>query len=181
MSDEARAALGVSLETFGDLSGIVFNDRTGEIIGAHQRLERLRVAGAIEVVREGVEGYVIHPKTGERFRVRFVDWDVTKQRMANLVANNPNIGGDFTEGALAQLKELEDVEGFADLQLDALEKELEEAVEEPQSSRERAGLEDFDLTLRPRRHGSWWQPVVTFCQKSKRPCENSKTTKPASR
>jgi len=124
MSAAARAGLGVSLEAFGDLSGIVFNDRTGQIVGAHQRLERLRAAGAVEVVRTGADGYVLHPKTGERFRVRFVDWDEDKQRMANLVANNPHIGGDFTEDALAQLKELEDVEGFAELELGALEKEL---------------------------------------------------------
>jgi hypothetical protein len=75
-------------------------------------------------VRTGSEGYVVHPKTGERFRVRFVDWDEQKQRMANLVANNPHIAGDFTEDAVAQLKELEDVEGFAELELDALENEL---------------------------------------------------------
>lgn len=124
MTDEARAGLGVSLEEFGDLSGIVFNDRTGQIVGAHQRLERLRAAGAIEVVRDGSEGYVLHPKTGERFHVRFVDWDETKQRMANLVANNPHIAGDFTEDAVAQLKELEDVEGFAELELGALEADL---------------------------------------------------------
>lgn len=128
MTDEARAGLGVSLETFGEL-GMVFNDRTGQWVSGHQRLERLQAAGAVEVVRTGSEGYIVHPKTGERFRVRFVDWDETKQRMANLVANNPHIAGDFTEDAVAQLKELEDVEGFAELELDALEAELAELSE----------------------------------------------------
>lgn len=127
MTDEARAGLGVSMETFGEL-GMVFNDRTGQMVSGHQRLERLRAAGAIEVVRTGSEGYVVHPKTGERFRVRFVDWDEQKQRMANLVANNQHIAGDFTEDAAAQLKELEDVEGFAELELGALEKELGDAM-----------------------------------------------------
>lgn len=132
MDDEARAGLGVSMETFGEL-GMVFNDRTGQMVSGHQRLERLRAAGAVDVVRTGAEGYIVHPKTGERFRVRFVDWDETKQRMANLVANNPHISGDFTEDALSQLKELEDVEGFAELELGALEKELDglEAIEVP--------------------------------------------------
>ena len=123
MTDEARAGLGVSMETFGEL-GMVFNDRTGQMVSGHQRLERLRAAGATEVVRTGSEGYVLHPKTGERFRVRFVDWTEEKQRMANLVANNPHIAGDFTEDAVAQLKELEDVEGFAELELGALEKDI---------------------------------------------------------
>jgi hypothetical protein len=127
MSDEARAGLGVSLETFGEL-GMVFNDRTGQWVSGHQRYERLVSAGAVECMRTGSEGYIEHPKTGERFRVRFVDWDEAKQRMANLVANNPKISGDFTAAALAQLKELEDEDGFGDLGLDALEKELEDGL-----------------------------------------------------
>ena len=127
MSDAARAGLGVSLEAFGEL-GMVFNDRTGQWVSGHQRVERLLAAGAVECVRTGAEGYIEHPKTGERFRVRFVDWDATKQRMANLAANNDRIVGAFTADALAQLKELEDVEGFAELELGALEKELSESV-----------------------------------------------------
>jgi hypothetical protein len=123
ISDAARAALGISLETFGEL-GMVFNDRTGQWVSGHQRYERLLAAGASECVRTGAEGYIEHPKTRERFRVRFVDWDETKQRMANLVANNPKISGEFTENALAQLKELEDEAGFELLALDELEKEL---------------------------------------------------------
>ena len=79
---------------------MVFNDRTGQWVSGHQRLERLCAAGAVECVRNGAEGYIEHPKTGERFHVRFVDWDETKQRMANLVANNPAIGGDFTADAV---------------------------------------------------------------------------------
>jgi hypothetical protein len=111
------------MEEFGEL-GMVFNDRTGQWVSGHQRYERLLAAGAAECVRTGAEGYIEHPKTGARFRVRFVDWDETKQRMANLVANNPKISGEFTEDALTQLKELEDEAGFELLALDELEKEL---------------------------------------------------------
>jgi hypothetical protein len=150
MSDAARAGLGVSLETFGEL-GMVFNDRTGQWVSGHQRLERLQAAGAVECVRAGDDGYIEHPKTGERFRVRFVDWDATKQRMANLVANNPKISGDFTDAALAQLKELEGEDGFSDLGLDALEKDLAEVEEKPDVARKRAELEDFDLAPTPKK------------------------------
>jgi hypothetical protein len=48
--------------------------------------------------------------------------------MANLVANNPKISGEFTEDALAQLKELEDEAAFELLALDELEKELGEST-----------------------------------------------------
>lgn len=128
ISDTARAGLSVSLETFGPLD-IVFNQTTKQLISGHQRIAALKEAGATEFVRDGDWFYVEHPKTHERFPIRMVAWDEQKQRMANLVANNPHIGGDFTEDALAQLKELEDVEGFAELELGALEKELEELAE----------------------------------------------------
>jgi hypothetical protein len=142
MSEEARTGLGVSMETFGEL-GMVFNDRTGQWVSGHQRLERLRAAGAVECVRNGADGYIEHPKTGERFRVRFVDWDETKQRMANLTANNPRISGSYTDAALAQLKELEGEDGFGDMGLETLEKDLAEAETAEHGP---PSLEDFDVT-----------------------------------
>src|SRR5450631_1105848 len=102
LSDEARAGLAVSLETFGPLD-ITFNDETSEIVSGHQRLQSLKDAGATEVVRQGDLGFVVHPKTGERFPVRFVRWDPVKQRMANLAANSPHLQGEFSEAAIDQL------------------------------------------------------------------------------
>ncbi len=116
MDDGARSGLAVSLETFGPLD-IVFNDETGELVSGHQRIAALKASGAVEFVRQGEAGYVEHPKTGERFPVRFVRWDATKQRMANLVANNPELQGQFDDRALEQLKALEDEVGFEDLRL----------------------------------------------------------------
>ena len=68
MSDAARAGLGVSMETFGEL-GMVFNDRTGQWVSGHQRYKRLLAAGAAECVRTGAEGYIEHPKTGPGMRI----------------------------------------------------------------------------------------------------------------
>lgn len=125
ISDEAAAGLAVSAETFGDLSGIVFNDRTGQLVAGHQRVKVLREAGAKEFHREGDRGHVEHPKTGERFPIRFVDWDETRQTMANIVANNPHIAGDFTEDVVGQAKALEDEAHYLELQLDKLVAEEE--------------------------------------------------------
>ena len=129
MTSEARVGLGISLETFGALD-IVFNDTTGQLVSGHQRLDRLRAAGATELVREGDWGYVVHPKTSERFPVRFVKWDATKQRMANLVANNPHLQGDFSEDAIEQVRGLEDEAHFAELELDKLLGEIEAQQED---------------------------------------------------
>ena len=149
LSDEARVGLDISLETFGPLD-IVFNDTTGELVSGHQRVATLRIAGASEVARVGDLGHIVHPKTGDRFPVRFVRWDETKQRMANLVANNPHLQGEFTEDAIEQARALENEVNFHELQLDKLI-----AVEEAKASSDE-GSEDQTGDL-----GDCWQIVVT--------------------
>jgi DNA modification methylase len=131
MSDEARVSLGVSLETFGPLD-IVFNDESGELVSGHQRLEALKAAGATDCMRDGDWGHIVHPRTGERFPVRFVQWDSVKQRMANLAANNPHLQGDFTAAALDELRALEHEVNFAELGLDRLAAQLEDELEPPE-------------------------------------------------
>jgi len=132
MPDGSAAGLAISLETFGALD-IVFNDETGELVSGHQRVAQLKAAGAAEVVRDGDWGHIVHPKTGERFPVRFVKWDATKQSMANLVANNPHLQGEFTEDVIAQARSLEDEAHFAELQLDKLVAEEEAKLGEAES------------------------------------------------
>jgi len=127
ITEEALAGLSVSVEEFGDLSGIVWNERTGELVCGHQRVETLRRAGAVEWHREtGTtdRAWIVHPKTGARFPIRIVDWDPMRQRMANLVANNTAIAGEFTPEALDQLNALEKSALFEATRLGALEREL---------------------------------------------------------
>ena len=146
MSEEARAGLAISMETFGPLD-IVFNDTTGELVSGHQRVERLKAAGAIEVTRDGDWGFIAHPKTGERFPVRFVQWDETKQSMANLVANSPELQGTFTEAALDHLRALEDEVNFVALGLDRLAAQLEKELDAPEEAA--AGNTDPDDVPEP--------------------------------
>jgi DNA modification methylase len=93
----------------------------------------LREAGAAEVVRDGDAGYIEHPTTHERFPIRFVQWDETKQRMANLVANSPFLQGEFTEAVIEQVRSLEDEAHFNELQLGKLlaAEEARQAEAEP--------------------------------------------------
>ena len=48
ITDEQLGWLKKSLEEFGDLSGIVFNRRTGNTVGGHQRLKCLPPDAKIE-------------------------------------------------------------------------------------------------------------------------------------
>jgi DNA modification methylase len=128
ISTEALTGLGVSMEAFGDIATIVWNERTGRLVAGHQRMGQLRAAGVTAWQRNGKRGEIVHPKTGERFAVRIVDWDETTERAANLTANNPEIAGEYTPEALAQLKAIDDDVDYAGLRLDALQATLEAAM-----------------------------------------------------
>jgi DNA modification methylase/ParB-like chromosome segregation protein Spo0J len=148
MAPEATAGLAISMETFGALD-IVFNQRTGELVSGHQRVAELKASGATEVTRHGDWGFITHPKTGERFPVRFVDWDETKQRMGNLVANNPAIQGDFTPDALEQVRALQDEINFAELGLAKLTADLEAQLAAERDNEAKGGNCDPDDVPEP--------------------------------
>jgi hypothetical protein len=162
MAPEALSGLGVSLETFGPLD-IVFNDETGHLVSGHQRVRSLAKAGALDLVRVGDAGYIEHPKTRDRFPVRFVRWDSTKERMANLAANSPGLQGEFTEAALEQLRALEHDETFRALELQALESALAEQFKAAEQSGGLGGssgalLQKFGIppfTILDARQGYW--------------------------
>jgi hypothetical protein len=97
-----------SLAEFGDLSPIVYNVRSGQLLGGHQRKKVLldkfgdaevtitqtyEPATAVGTVREG---YVFID--GERFAYREVDFDESKEKLANLAANRG--AGDFDDDGL---------------------------------------------------------------------------------
>ena len=96
-------ALGFSLQEFGDISGITWNKQTKNLVCGHQRLEALKKEfGLLEV--EGGEIVASQPNTGgngailvQRFPVRVVDWDLAKEKAANVAANSQFLAGEFTD------------------------------------------------------------------------------------
>lgn len=104
ITDKALAGLKTSLKEFGDISGIVWNKRTGNLVSGHQRVRALREEFGDEL--EITKQHLLLP-TGEQVKVRIVDWDETKERAANLAANNPMIQGDFTSELAAVLEGVE--------------------------------------------------------------------------
>jgi hypothetical protein len=98
------------LDKYGDLSGIVRNRRTNQLVGGHQRVERFRANGenaAIQITQRYDEptkrgtvalGYVVID--GEPFTYREVDWDIALQRAANIAANRA--GGEWNKDLLTE-------------------------------------------------------------------------------
>jgi hypothetical protein len=91
-----------SIESFGDISGIVFNERTGELISGHQRVFALKEQfGNLSIAN----GTILLPN-GESFPIRIVNWSKEDQLAASVAANSPTNQGTFTNGISSVLNEL---------------------------------------------------------------------------
>lgn len=135
ISGEALAGLKVSLAQFGDIGGLVWNRRSGELVAGHQRLRALKTLYGDKLALEtggnpgGEAGenpaethaWLVAP-TGERWPVRVVDWDEMTHLGAMVTANNGAITGENTDELQGILAELEDHDGdlFRGLRLDEL-------------------------------------------------------------
>lgn len=131
ITDAQIERLKKSLTEFGDLSGIVFNRRTGNLVGGHQRLKCLPPDASIEKKEfkkpsstgTVAEGHIIlaprldkegSPRAGvvdEKYSYREVDWPLEKEKAANIAANKH--GGEWDDEKLAELlKELTETPDF---------------------------------------------------------------------
>lgn len=101
-----------SLEHFGDLSGVIYNETSGQLVGGHQRTEVAHVLGASDIAIEKTydpptprgttaEGYI--ELAGERHAFRRVRWDEATEKAANIAANKG--AGLFDMPALSEMME----------------------------------------------------------------------------
>lgn len=100
-----------SITTFGDLSGVVFNIRTQQLVGGHQRIQAFKSLGGqdgVTITERYAEatpvgtiavGHILN--NGERFPYREVDWSLEKELAANIAANR--ITGQFDMDLLAEV------------------------------------------------------------------------------
>lgn len=132
--DEEYELLEGSLETFGYVVPIVWNERTGRIVGGHQRLTILQAAGAKEVT------------------VSVVDLDEEQEKQLNIALNK--IEGDWDNESLRELiHELDELgvaeaTGFDRHSIDFMNRGLEELVDEAVIESELEDVEEtFNITL----------------------------------
>ena len=114
ITKDALANLRKSLAEFGDLSGVVFNRRTKRLVGGHQRLKVLDPKAPItKTERKDKQGTVAagHIETiYGRLTYREVDWPETKEKAANISANQNR--GRWDEPMLAGLFENLRIDGI---------------------------------------------------------------------
>lgn len=121
---ESLTGLKESISEFGDISGLTFNTRTGNLIGGHQRVKALKLLGAQLETRGSGRFAIVKGRDGEEyeFSVRDVDWPEDKERRALVAANNEKIQGRWTSELtpLLEMIENESPEQFELLRLDEL-------------------------------------------------------------
>lgn len=102
INDQQKETLEKTMDEFGDLSGIVFNEVSERLIGGHQR--RFVIPDDAEIVIEHSydpptdkgttkEGFVLYK--GEKFKYRQVRFDKVRELQANLVANKGGGSWDY--------------------------------------------------------------------------------------
>lgn len=115
LTDKQARKLTESLEDLGDLSGIVHNLETDEVIGGNQRTSIFNVNTCeIEMTHEADApdeqgtvglGYIIWK--GKRYTYRQVRWQPKRAERANIVANK--LGGDWDFDVLANEFDVDDL------------------------------------------------------------------------
>jgi hypothetical protein len=106
---EAMKGLKKSLTEFGLVQPIIWNKRSGNIVGGHQRYDAMVAQGMVDT------------------EVVVVDLSDAKEKALNLVLNNHAIAGDFTEDAHLLLDEIKFDLGdelFEEMRLDTLKDSL---------------------------------------------------------
>jgi hypothetical protein len=105
LSKEQYEKLERSLDEFGDLSNVIYNQRTGELVGGHMRTQiflnkesdsKIQITQRFDQpTRTGTIGIGYIIQNGDMHGIRVVDWPIEKQRIANINANNAGGSNDI--------------------------------------------------------------------------------------
>jgi len=127
ISPEAIEGLERSLEQFGYVEPIVWNKRSKNVVGGHQRLKVLQKQGKKEV------------------QVVVVDLDNTQEKALNITLNNKSIQGEFEPFKLKELlQELKiDLPEYEELKLDNLEISAPEELLEEEKENNKEDMQKF--------------------------------------
>ncbi|NRA76851.1 MAG: hypothetical protein HRU18_01475 [Pseudoalteromonas sp.] len=98
---ENYEALGDSMEEFGDISGITFNTRTGNLITGHHRWNQLCQKYGIDnlslkQISNTDLSIILESGHDTGYTLRVVDWCLDKEKLANVTANSESVSGHFT-------------------------------------------------------------------------------------
>lgn len=143
ITEDELKTLEHTLLKYGDLSGLVFNVETENLVGGHQRKRSLPGDSEIIITHryatptaEGTvaEGYIETPRKA-RYAYREVKWPLEKEMAANIAANKA--GGDWDYSKLASWAGELIGQGWEAMDLGFLEGEMEDLLAPPSDQQEK--------------------------------------------
>lgn len=123
MDGDTRNALKSSMENFGDISGIVLNTKTGNILAGNHRWDSLVDKYGDNLVLSEISENIYsidNKKKPTGFILRTVSWTLQKEKAANIAANSDLIMGEFTSDLQSILDELFESSNKIDIDLMSL-------------------------------------------------------------
>ena len=113
MSEASRKALRKSMDAFKDISGIVWNKTTGNLVSGNHRWDELVEEYGednltLERLPEPSDDYMAIHGLGEftGYLLREVNWDDDTEKAANIAANSEKLQGEFTNSVSNLLEEI---------------------------------------------------------------------------
>ena len=132
IGDKEQKALRKSLKTHGLVETLVWNKRTGNLVGGHQRLSQLDVL-------EGKPDYEL--------TVAMVDLSEKQEKELNIALNNPSMQGEYDFEILKDLLGSIDIEntGFTeyDLSVIGVDNDVDNMEEEEDVEETKHSIEDI--------------------------------------
>jgi hypothetical protein len=124
ISKKAVSGLKASLSRFGYVEPIIWNERTGHVVGGHQRYSVLKAQGVKEAT------------------MVVVNFDETEELAANLTLNNPEIEGDWDDPIGDLLGQIQDnnEDLYSALNMD----DLKASVDKSSGGDDKGGGKDWD-------------------------------------
>lgn len=166
MDKGAKKRLKQGLRKHGLVQPIVWNRRTGNVVGGHQRLEQLDAL-------EGRDDYDL--------TVSVIDVDEREEAEINVQLNNPSMQGSWDVDALAALAEDFDFSfddmGFSDTDIDLLfdgDDRFTKLFDAPEVEETKGRLEEIKQSREQgkqsleERNGINWYAVVVFADEDER-------------
>lgn len=129
MTKNERAGLDGSLNEFGLVQPPVWNERTGRLVGGHQRHD-----------------WVLRQEGVEEVDVVVVDLSEEDERALNVTLNNPHIAGRFTDDLEAMLAEQREGNErlYKMLRFDVLNKRFNPGTRKPRQKPDLRDVKVFD-------------------------------------
>lgn len=139
ISEEELRGLKTSMDKFGNIAGITYNKRTGNLVTGHHRWDILNKDFDdlfFDHLRDDIHSINSKAKGFTGYLIRIVDWDKSVEKAANVAANSQQLAGKFIPEILSEVLEeikIEMPELMEELRFDVLAEEEIKVEKVPKS------------------------------------------------